>query len=462
MDAQTLREVMGSTLPDGGYSKYAAAFNQAMRDAGVTTVERAAMWVAQLGHESVGLKYLTEIADGRAYEGRRDLGNTRSGDGPRFRGRGAIQITGRANYTNLSKWAHGKGLVPTPTFFVDQPEQLASEKNAFTGAVWYWTVARPHLNTLADKRDLEGATRAINGGTNGINDRRRRYERALKYGARLLPDQGAPVAEKVLDYPRDHVKQDTHYNCGPASAQTIILAATGDAVPESTLAEKLGTHKGGTDSIDQFPDVLNHYLPEATYAYRNMGDDPPTADQKTQLWRDIVASIDAGFGVVANIVAPPRNYPRAVAPSTISPAYRGGWVYHYFCVMGYAGEGSSRRVWVADSGFYPYGYWLSFDQLATLIPPKGYAYATAVKEQPLANKNPLTFKQFTDFITGFFGPQFDALQEVWRQLRGPEGHGWPQLGQNEHGQNLTLVDAVAALRRDVAVLSRKIDNLGGN
>ena len=72
----------------------------------------------------------------------------------------------------------------------------------------------------------------------------------------------------------------------------------------------------------------------------------------------------------------------------------------------------------------------------------------------------LTPKYFTDFIKGFFGPQIDALQEVWRQLRGPHGQGWPQLGQNQHGQNLTLVDAVAALRHDVAALDRKIDQMG--
>lgn len=72
---------------------------------------------------------------------------------------------------------------------------------------------------------------------------------------------------------------------------------------------------------------------------------------------------------MSNIVAPPSNYPRAVAPSTISPTYGWGTVYHYIAVMGYA----PGRVWVADSGFYPYGYWLSLEQLASLIPPKGYA-----------------------------------------------------------------------------------------
>lgn len=70
-----------------------------------------------------------------------------------------------------------------------------------------------------------------------------------------------------------------------------------------------------------------------------------------------------------------------------------------------------------------------------------------------------TYKQMETFIKGFFTPQFDALQEVWRQLRGPQGAGWPQLGQNSKGQNLTLVDAVAALRKDLARLQATIDDM---
>lgn len=61
------------------------------------------------------------------------------------------------------------------------------------------------------------------------------------------------------------------------------------------------------------------------------------------------------------------------------------------------------------------------------------------------------------FITGYLGPQIDALQDVWTQLRGPKGKGWPQLGQNDKGQNLTLVDAVAALRQDVARIEKKLE-----
>ncbi|MCG7239561.1 N-acetylmuramoyl-L-alanine amidase [Corynebacterium minutissimum] len=63
------------------------------------------------------------------------------------------------------------------------------------------------------------------------------------------------------------------------------------------------------------------------------------------------------------------------------------------------------------------------------------------------------------FITGFFTPQFDAIQEIWRQLRGPSGKGWPQLGQDSEGRNLTLVDAVASIRQQLAQLQADVDEL---
>lgn len=82
------------------------------------------------------------------------------------------------------------------------------------------------------------------------------------------------------------------------------------------------------------------------------------------------------------------------------------------------------------------------------------------KDAKKESKSVLTSKYFTDFITGYFGPQFDAIQEIWRQLRGPGGKGWPQLGQNSKGQNLTLVDSVAALRNDVAELRKTLEEKG--
>lgn len=194
MDARALAQAMGGGVSLERYAALLPGFTAAMREAGCTTVERAAMWCAQLGHESAGLRYMEEIADGSGYEGRADLGNVQPGDGRRFKGRGPIQVTGRHNYTECSRWAHGRGLVPTPTFFVDRPDELASDRYGFLGPVWYWTVARPQLNALSDARNLDGATRAINGGTNGIADRSTRYQRCLDMGAALLPEEGFLMA----------------------------------------------------------------------------------------------------------------------------------------------------------------------------------------------------------------------------------------------------------------------------
>lgn len=190
MDAETLRQAMG--CPMSTAQRYIGAYNAALIAADCTNVNRAAMFAAQIGHESVGLVHFEEIASGAAYEGRRDLGNTQPGDGRRFKGRGPIQVTGRHNYTAVSRWAHGRGLVPTPTFFVDNPAALGDDRYGFVGPVWYWTVARPRINALCDAGDLVAVTRAINGGTNGLADRQRRWDACRRLGGALLPDPTPP------------------------------------------------------------------------------------------------------------------------------------------------------------------------------------------------------------------------------------------------------------------------------
>ncbi len=201
MDAATLADVMANSMPLDYYRHELPMYERAALQCGCTTVNRAAMFAAQVGHEAVGLKYMREIADGTAYEGRADLGNVFPGDGPRYRGRGPVQLTGRSNYTRCSMWAYSKGLVPAPHFFVDHPEKLELDQYKWLGTVWYWTVARPELNSLADSRDLEGATRAINGGLNGFEDRQWRYRRALGFGARILP-AGAAIVGGVSELPK--------------------------------------------------------------------------------------------------------------------------------------------------------------------------------------------------------------------------------------------------------------------
>lgn len=380
MDSSTLAEAMGCSLSRA--SQMLPGYIGAMKAANITNPNRAAMFAAQIGHESVGLQYMEEIHDGSNYEWRKDLGNIYAGDGRRFKGSGPIQLTGRNNFRAFTRWANAQG--HTNIDFEANPHLVRDDPRwGFLAASWYWVVARPNLNKWADERNLLNASREINGWVttpNGMPDRTSRYNRCIAMGNRLLPTKGGPVAEKVLTYPRDQVLQDTFYNCGPASAQTIIRAATGDLIGEKQLGLELRTTTNGTDWIGQFPPVLNKRIPGAKYKIVEMPNDPPTPQQRDRLWDDIVRSINAGHGVVINIVVPPSNYPKAVWPSTMSPAYSDGTVYHYFDAMGYS-DADIRRVWIADSGFPGpngvTGYWVSLAQLSTMIPPKGYAYSDA-------------------------------------------------------------------------------------
>lgn len=137
----------------------------------INTPAREAAFLGQLAHESGGLRYWEEIASGAAYEGRIDLGNTQPGDGRRFKGRGPIQITGRANYRKAGE--------ELEIDLIAHPEQAASVPTGFLLAAWFWADKR--LNQLADE-DSEDAyrriTRRINGGYNGWQDRLIYWRRA--------------------------------------------------------------------------------------------------------------------------------------------------------------------------------------------------------------------------------------------------------------------------------------------
>lgn len=151
--------------------------------AGLNRPHRLAHYLGQLAHESGGWRYDREIwgptAAQKRYEGRADLGNTEPGDGSLFRGRGPIQITGRANYRAYAAWA--RRLDPDAPDFEKQPEAVNTDPWEGLGPVWYWADGNPtraSLNGLADANDLERITRRINGGTNGMADRQARYLRA--------------------------------------------------------------------------------------------------------------------------------------------------------------------------------------------------------------------------------------------------------------------------------------------
>lgn len=153
-------------IPFLNAANWAGPINAAMREFGISTSpDRIAAFLAQIGHESGRLRYVREIWGPtpvqERYEGRADLGNTQPGDGKRFMGRGLIQITGRANYAQISD-ALGEDFVRFPGL-LERPEFAARS------AGWFW--ASRGLNELADAGDHRRITRRINGGLNGLEDR---------------------------------------------------------------------------------------------------------------------------------------------------------------------------------------------------------------------------------------------------------------------------------------------------
>lgn len=137
--------------------------NETLKKYQINTKLRIIHFLAQVLHESGAFQYFTEFASGSAYEGRKDLGNTNIGDGVRFKGRGAIQITGRFNYNKLSK--------DLGYDFINDPKKLAELPWAILSSGWFWNLKK--LNSYADKDDLIAVTKRVNGGTNGLDDRRK-------------------------------------------------------------------------------------------------------------------------------------------------------------------------------------------------------------------------------------------------------------------------------------------------
>ena len=193
-EAEALSLAMGGSLPVERYRELVPAVKEALRQSDCTNPRRVAQWFAQIGHESAGLRWMEEIADGWAYEGRADLGNTQPGDGPRYKGHGPIQITGRSNHQQVSEWAFRNGFVPNATYFVDNPQELAGDTFGFLGASWYWTVARgSQINEAADREDHEQVCRLINGGLHGFDDRVQRYHRAIQVASQFVPSGNTDV-----------------------------------------------------------------------------------------------------------------------------------------------------------------------------------------------------------------------------------------------------------------------------
>jgi putative chitinase len=160
IDYDTLRKCLPFAKPEN-LQLYLDPLNETFEKFEINTPERIAAFIAQVAHESGSFRYTQEIASGEQYEGRLDLGNIEKGDGMKYKGRGLIQITGRANYASLSK--------ALDYDFISKPQDLEKPTAATMSAGWFWK--NRGLNELADGGQFTLITRRINGGLNGFEQR---------------------------------------------------------------------------------------------------------------------------------------------------------------------------------------------------------------------------------------------------------------------------------------------------
>jgi putative chitinase len=176
MDDKTLAAAAG--IPLALAQKWVEPINEALKYADITLARSIASFIAQTGHESLGFsvtkemgsdKYLSKYDTGKLAA---NLGNTpeADGDGQLYAGRGLIQVTGKRNYAKCSQALFGDDRL------LQHPEILEQPKYAALSAAWYWKLN--NLNRLSN--DIMAQTKAINGGYNGIEDRKERFARAMK------------------------------------------------------------------------------------------------------------------------------------------------------------------------------------------------------------------------------------------------------------------------------------------
>ena len=165
-----IKEIAGSHTNDKIVNELVKYLPEVIQKYQINNDLRLANFLAQIAHESDHFRTLREYASGAEYEGRHDLGNVKRGDGKKYRGRGPIQITGRANY---EKYGKKLGLD-----LVNKPELAETPEVGVKIAIAYWT--DHNLNAFADKDDLRAITKRINGGYNGYNSRLAMLENAKR------------------------------------------------------------------------------------------------------------------------------------------------------------------------------------------------------------------------------------------------------------------------------------------
>jgi putative chitinase len=190
VDSQTMREVAPTFTGEPAERQAAiiAAVGEVLRPTlesyQITTRLRIAYFLGQTCHESAGFRTTEEFASGDEYEDRTDLGNIQKGGGPRYKGRGLLQLTGRANYRD-----YGKAL---QVDLEGNPALAAEPVLSLRIACEYWK--RHNINVACDQDDLIRVTKLVNGGLNGLPERRAYTAKAKTALARIEGLQLSGVA----------------------------------------------------------------------------------------------------------------------------------------------------------------------------------------------------------------------------------------------------------------------------
>jgi putative chitinase len=227
VDSQTMREVAPtfSGAPAASQAKIiaeaGAVLAATLESYDITSRLRIAHFLGQTCEESAGYRTTEEFASGREYEGRQDLGNTQRGDGPRYKGRGLLQLTGRANYAD-----YGKALAVD---LVNNPTLAAQPALSLKIACEYWK--RHDINADCDRDDAQAVTRKVNGGLNGLSDRIAFTQKAKTAVARLQAVQLSGAASGGAAAPG--AASSGAAAAGAATGQTrpvLARGSQGDAV----------------------------------------------------------------------------------------------------------------------------------------------------------------------------------------------------------------------------------------
>lgn len=154
------------------------SFNVMLKETGFDRVPEAlAMLMANLQHESANFIYMKEISDGKYLDFRSDLGNDRPGDGPRYKGCGPLQVTGKTHFRHFYDWLKNERGIDDPRIIIEGTNYVADHYPFEIAIDW---IQRNRLLEVCQTQGFDACCRKINGGTNGWADRHQKYQIAKK------------------------------------------------------------------------------------------------------------------------------------------------------------------------------------------------------------------------------------------------------------------------------------------